>query len=611
MDPVISKEILSAVGLFKAPVLDFMKDMKDEFKHFLDDGLSVYLHNQREKYIKTNTFLYRTDKVDFLKVYYPITVSNGRQNIRIEGDLSHLLTNNFISIIGKAGSGKSMLMKYIFLNSLMTCVKIPIVLELRNLNDFEKGIKEYICNIIFDNKLSPNSKILERLLDKGSFIFLLDGYDEIFNKNRSRINHGLERFIDQYYGNSYIITSRPGVNIENFPRFINYYVNNLSKQDVENFITFQLSSIDPQLGHKIIEATRSPDNDNYMHYVSNPLLLSMFILTFNNYPSLPKNKSKFYWNVYDTLATKHDTITKKGAFQHERLTKLQNDEIENILKWFSYISLFEGNYSFDEQYLNEKLSIIKRKLNLDFDVNKLITDLTVSIAIIIIDGLEYKFPHKTLQEYFAAVLIKELSVENKSKIYEIKFEEQVYKSTDADTNFWDLCLELDKINFYKYFIIPNLKDMIKGVDKVTDNYQRILTFMENNGLKHEYQIVNDNFTNQRITINSLSHTLVLYLNISNSGTILNSPHKFSEKDGVYLRKAILNKEIRSSHIKGKMYSVIDYKIKITNNTKKVLDALKAINTINNVVEKIREKIVEFEEEIKNEEKSKIDLIELV
>lgn len=35
----------------------------------------------------------------------------------------------------------------------------------------------------------------------------------------------------------------------------------------------------------------------YMRYMKSPLLLSMFILTYNEHPELPRHISSFYYNV--------------------------------------------------------------------------------------------------------------------------------------------------------------------------------------------------------------------------------------------------------------------------------------------------------------------------
>lgn len=150
-------------------------------------------------------------------------------------------------------------------------------------------------------------------------------------------------------------------------------------------------------------------------------------------------------------------LLKQGGWQHERKSGLKNDELETILKWFSYFSLFEGNYNFDEEYLKASLFKIGDKLGIHIDFDNVLYDLNTSISIIIKDGIEYTFPHKSLQEYFAASLIKSLDNDKKIKIYTERFSKFFDFSSGGNTNFYKLCYELDKVNFLKFFLIPQLK----------------------------------------------------------------------------------------------------------------------------------------------------------
>lgn len=465
-----SKEIIALTAAYKDPILDFLKSIKAEAEFTRMDGILNYVESVREKFVKTKTFLYKDEKMDFYDIYFPISLQvKKKKNFNVDRIEDLFSDSNFIAIIGSAGSGKSMLVKHIFLKSIEQFFKIPILIELRCLNDFTGTFEEYVYSQLIDKNLTPNTKILDKILSNGYFFFILDGYDEIFNENLNKITSELNNFIDNKSENHFLITSRPGANVESLPRFNNYHVNTLSKVQIQDFIKLQLKHCeDEKLIDKILSVISKPENKDYNSYLSSPLLLSMFILTFNNYPELPKTKSKFYWNVYDTLCTKHDTFTKQGAYQHERKTKLENEEIEKILQWFAFKSLMEGKYSFDNHYLSTTLNNIKEKLNLKCSTSSIIEDVTVAIPIIIVDGIEYKFPHKSLQEYFAALLIKGQNEDNKLKIYSGKFASLKVKTFGGNQSFWDLCLELDSIGFKKYFLLRYLEEFFSTLDLSTE-----------------------------------------------------------------------------------------------------------------------------------------------
>ncbi|MEA9411905.1 NACHT domain-containing protein [Flavobacterium sp. PL02] len=462
---------IQLLGTFKDPLSKISKDLKDEFLHVFNNGLPEYIDNFYDKYSKTKTFIYRDEKVNFYDIFFPVNIKSNTKIFDLIGDLKVLFKKgNYITIIGSAGSGKSMLMKHIFLSTVKQSFRIPIVIELRNLTDFNGNITDYVSSILTRNQLGKSPRIVDRILKEGNFIFLLDGYDEIYSSAKNRITNDIEEFVDMYSKNIFVLTSRPGSNAESLQRFDNYYVQALDSVQIDDFIKQQFKNHENEESlERILSVIKKTENEDYRDYLTNPLLLSMFIFTFNAYPELPKYKSKFYWNVFDTLCTKHDSFTKKGFWLHERKSNLLNDDFENILKWLSYATIFKGKYNFDYEYFKKTLLEILSKLGLKCELDNLIYDLTVSISIIIQDGTDYTFPHKSLQEYFTASLIKGLNDPQKQKVYSEKFEQIENFSTGGKINLYKLCQEMDKIYFSKMFLIPKAENFISKLDITSDN----------------------------------------------------------------------------------------------------------------------------------------------
>ncbi|WPR72451.1 NACHT domain-containing protein [Flavobacterium sp. NG2] len=369
------------------------KDFTEEIKHTISNNILEYQVEEYNRNSISKTLLHRVEPKRLKEFYQPLfirkcgkTKRNGIINehrlysgIRNESRIATnsiaklFEKNQFVTLIGNAGSGKSTIVKYLFLNSIDSDYKIPIKVELRYLNDHNGSLIDFIKEKIFKlNRLSSGDNIIERLMKSGDFVFFLDGYDEITSTKKEKLTKEIDDLVKLYNKNNYLLTSRPYTEIDLLPLFHNFEVCELSDEDINQFIAKQIPSQEKELQEKIIEAINSPENSAYKTFLSNPLLLSMFILTFQSYSSIPQKRSAFYSQVFDALFSVHDSMSKL-AFVREKQSGLSKEQIIEVLELFSFISYFEQKFIFTNHYLNEKLDLIKdKKKSIDFINHKLI-----------------------------------------------------------------------------------------------------------------------------------------------------------------------------------------------------------------------------------------------
>lgn len=242
-------------GLVKL-VLKGLRLGADELKALQKIGVREYLTTQAAKYDYVNTFLHRGDKVRFESIYYPLKISNGKSITNFRKPQEFLDKYKCIGIIGTAGSGKSTLVKYIFRQTLKDALKIPVLIELRDYNWEQRAFEDTVMGIITRRNVKPNPDILKRALKSGQFVFILDGFDEVYSVYKRSLLVSLDEFIDIYPDNNYIVTSRQDTGLEHFYRLKRFTICPLTEQGIIGFIRKTVSNKERRQRSTNISRTR-------------------------------------------------------------------------------------------------------------------------------------------------------------------------------------------------------------------------------------------------------------------------------------------------------------------------------------------------------------------
>ncbi|NMH26550.1 NACHT domain-containing protein [Flavobacterium silvaticum] len=462
--------------LLEIPIQNLLKVVGVELKQIVHNKLLEHQTIEYKKNFFTKTLLHRSKPAKLLDFYQPLEIIIQSQEGFVETKKKYIQTlnisnlfqdSNYVTLIGKAGCGKSTLLKYLFINSVKTNFKIPIKVELRYLNEYKKGFNDYIIDEIFlFQKIGISTSIIEKILGSNSFVFFLDGYDELNLNIRERITKEIDHFTSKYQNNNFVITSRPYTNLDTLPLFTNYSICDLREEEIISFVKKQIPKYDSELTDKILETIKKVDNNSYKQFLSNPLLLSMFILTYQSYSEIPQKRSYFYGQVFETLYSMHDSISKL-SFVRDKVSGLSKDNFIQILNSFSCLSFFDKKILFTQEYFDKTLNIIKsKKRDIAFDNNKLIEDLQISIGILYKEGQYYTFPHKSLQEYFCARYVSSLNESNKAVVFEkLKSSIEIgWKNyLVGNHHFLLLLAELDYNSVVKKLVIPLMKSEIAKI----------------------------------------------------------------------------------------------------------------------------------------------------
>jgi len=154
------------------------------------------------------------------------------------------------------------------------------------------------------------------------------------------------------------------------------------------------------------------------------------LLTFNNNAAIPDKLNDFYDQAFATLFNMHDAT--KDAYVRDIRTQLGCEDFKLVFSYICFKSYFSSEYEFTELRIREYISMAKEKYStFRFTVDEFLDDLISSVCMIVKDGLNYHFAHRSFQEYFAAWYTCKLTDNIQSKLLSNWLKESDTAITDS------------------------------------------------------------------------------------------------------------------------------------------------------------------------------------
>src|SRR3990172_5358529 len=145
----------------------FFKGAANTLRLHLDRTYRQYLTTLLEKYSKAKSFLLRGEPVPLYKFYVPLDIKSKNKTISAPGICDVLdLANNTI-IMGSAGCGKSMFVRHLLLDSLLSKTRVPIFVELRQFNTFDGDLFQLIIKTLTTYKFSMDAEYVRKAIEMG------------------------------------------------------------------------------------------------------------------------------------------------------------------------------------------------------------------------------------------------------------------------------------------------------------------------------------------------------------------------------------------------------------------------------------------------------------
>ena len=478
----------------------FFKDLnaKDSIRY--KDAYEKYLVNTEQKVSKIKTIIYRRAPKELYSFYECTGVRYNGNTINTENINDILKIGNKIIVTGTGGIGKSILFKHLFLNTIAETAYIPVLIELRSFNRYDtKDISIYtaIYKCLVDNGFELNEEYFEYSLKEGAYIILFDGYDEVNRDKTEKITREIRSLSEKYGKNKFLVSSRPSEEFIGWNDFCEVETLKLNKQQALNLVKkLEFDEVVKDIFYKKLDRTLY---NKYESFASNPLLLNIMLLTFQKHASIPERLNDFYGEAFVTLFQSHDAT--KDTYVRDIRSGLGCEDFKLVFAYICFKSYFNEEFQFAESCLRVYIQQAREKFDrLNFTVENFQKDLTQSVCMLVKEGVDYRFSHRSFQEYFAAVYTCKLVDDEQSKLLLTWIQESgsvlydsyftmLFDLQSEKVNKIILCpilMEIKKLYSQYGFSIELLKIMYEGITFVKNPFRGKIKYNISLTMKNQY-----------------------------------------------------------------------------------------------------------------------------
>ncbi len=343
---------------------------------------------------------------------------------RVDG-LEAVQAKKQLMILGRPGAGKTT-----FLKRLATLCnqgeflleQVPIFVTLKEFAETinQPGLLDFITH-----NLSPQIEIavVDNFLRQGRGLVLLDGLDEVLEKDHDRVLQEIREFARYYDQSHIIITCRIAAQEYVFEQFTDVEMADFNDKQIQDFADKWFKAKEPEKLDIVGKSTIAQlfwqaleEQKLIKELATNPLLLTLLCLEFKESSKFPQSRAELYERGLNILLRKWD---KQRRIKRDEVYKGLPIEHKKIMLGHLAMHTFErGEYFFRTNVAEKQIGqYIQNLPNASIDPDALLIDShAVLKSIESQHGLLteratdiYSFSHLTFHEYFAAKNILDTS----------------------------------------------------------------------------------------------------------------------------------------------------------------------------------------------------------
>lgn len=207
--------------------------------------------------------------------------------------------------------------------------------------------------------------------------------------------------------------------------------------------------------------------NTHREFANNPLLLTIMLMTFEQYAEIPSKMHIFYREAYSALSQKHDA--NKGGYKRQLKTGLNADRFSDYFSEFCMRTYHDEKFELTdaefEKYFNS-LKVHDRFPDENVTASAFLKDLLSAMCLMYYESAKYAFTHRSFQEYFCALFFSKQKDKTLKHIGDF-FENRTARMRGDKT--FSMLYDMIPDHVEEYIFIPFIEDIVSECEEA-DGY---------------------------------------------------------------------------------------------------------------------------------------------
>jgi predicted NACHT family NTPase len=399
-------------------------------------------------------------------------------------------------VLGKPGAGKTTFLKHLALQcnqGMFMPNLIPIFLNLKYFSEASNSppLLEYIGQVF--SECGVTTEQIQEVFLRKSVLLLLDGLDEIKNEHYERVLNEIRNLSRIYYDNYFILTCRIAAKEYSYDvldKFTEVELADFDQEQIELFIS-QWFAAKNNKNIKVKEVLKALEKNYRLSQLAvTPLLLTLICLVFEEKGTAPNNRSELYTEGLEILLNKWDA--KRGIQREKIYQELSLQRKKDLLSYVAFETFQKKDFfltqkeakNYIQEYIKNLPSNADREqeaLQLDSEIILHAIESQHGLLVERAKGI-YSFSHLTFHEYFTA---REINIRKRPQ--KEAFQELVNNLSDR---YWReiFLLSTEMAQPDASSLIKMMKNKIDSILEGNEKFQQFLCYVQEKSSTHDISV---------------------------------------------------------------------------------------------------------------------------